>query len=306
MRLLINELALVFGVQHTASITNWVNTQYLFKGRYEGSEFTLHDVEETKVIKAIVSACTELELSLSLLLNGVWIVPVLTPLQLEFDASVELRPEAFKIAAKGSLRIAQEGFVKRGDIVEVTGSDRHIKHEKSSFAEDSIELSYFNAFVNPGAEQFPLSCSMTGAELAEVKRSYVENKFCGADPFNDQEWSEIQLASVYRRFVSTSIFSAMHSTLNAEAAKLLNVMASFGHAKFEQNMNDLSFNVYTSYGKQIGHKIFRHTATDCLNKVGEGATVLEFKPPMQKTVPAKVAAPVNSNNDDVATEWGAF
>lgn len=306
MRLLINELALVFGVQNTVEITNWVNTQYLFKATHEGAEFTLHDVDESKVIQAVMSACTKLQLTLGLLLKGVWVVPVLTPLQLELTASVELRPEAFRLATKEGMRVTQEGVVKTGDIVEITGSDHHIRHEKSSIAGEGVELVYFNAFVNPGPEQHPLSCSMTGVEISEVKRSYIQDKFCGANPFNEQEWSEIQLASVYRRFVSSSIFTALHGLLSAESSKLLQAMSVFGHDMFEQNLHDVSFNVYSSFGKQIGHKVFRHTVSNTLIKKGGGGVVVPFLAPVQKATPAKSTEPAQSSCDDVATEWGAF
>lgn len=306
MRLLINELALAFGVQNTVEITNWVNTQYLFKGVHEGAEFTLHDVDESKVIQAVMSACTELDLTLPLLLKGVWVVPVLTPLQLDLTASVELRPEAFKLATKGCLRITQEGFVRSGDIVEITGSEHHILHEKSSAAGEGIELVFFNAFVNPGPAQHPLSCSMTGVEIAEVKRSYVENKFCGANPFNNNEWAEIQLASVYRRFVSSSMFSALHCHLSAENGKLLHAMSIFGHDKFDQNLHDMSVNVYSSYGKQIGRKVFRHTVTNTFTKKDDTGVVVPFKPALQKPVPTKTIELASSSCDDVATEWGTF
>lgn len=305
MRNVINELCHLYGITNSAVITNWVNRQYLFSAESDGVKFTLHDVEDAVITRVINSVCTELSLTLEMLVQGVWIAPALTNRQLALSASAELRPELFKMVLGRGVQISNEGSVYSGDVFERYGVDSHVVHSPSTYRGTEVEAMYFNAMTCAGADQIQLSCVLQADELAETKRVYLHDKFCGANPFTDKEWLEVQLAAVYRRFHSESMFSAVEYALTDKDRTRYAKMAIYGHDMIAKNKEEKSTVVYSDFGKPIATKVFRASATKHLALKTAGSTS-SVVPINAATAISVVITDETTAQDDVVTEWGQF
>ncbi len=305
MRTVINELCHLYGIHNNAVITNWVNRQYLFAAESDGVKFTLHDVDDAVITRVINSVCTELSLTLDMLLQGVWIVPALTNRQLSLSASAELRPELFKMVLGRGVQISNEGSVYSGDVFERYGADSHVIHTTKAYRGTEVEAMFFNAMTCTGAEQLQLSCVLQADELAETKRIYLHDKFCGANPFTDKEWLEIQLAAVYRRFHSESMFSAVEYALTNEDRTRYAKMAMYGHDMIAKNKEEKSTVVYSDFGKPIATKVFRTSATKHL-ALKNASSTSSVVPITAANTMSLVKTDETGEPDDVVTEWGQF
>jgi hypothetical protein len=308
MRSLILELVSIYGVQHNAQITNWVNEQMFRETSVNGVSIGLADVDESKVISTVKSVIAELSLTVDQLVNGTWLVASLGALQQSFDATIELRPYLFKGLLKRSLKIASEGFIRTGDVYERYLEDSHIMHMPSKSSKSApILYAYLNGTITQsGAKDLEFSCSMSEQELTGVKTSYIDSKFNGVDPFSDEHWQDIFLASVYRRIYDKGVFTAVSHDMSPEDVATYGKLAGYGHERFAAAKSDDDV-IYCSYGRKIGKKVVRYNAIEVKAECGS-------KPqPTLKLVankPAKIK-PVSEMNavvgqQDVQNEWGEF
>lgn len=320
MRQIINHLCDHFGDHQNAGITNWVNEQYLFRCVSNGIQFSLHDIDETVIWPTLHRTITELHLTLAQLIEGVWLVPVFAPGQLEFEVSCELRPALFKSVLKPFLDVSQDGFIYAQDSFKRYGADRHIELIKKSSAEPcakDVVIAFFNATVSDDGQ--PVSCFLTADEVTEIKDCYIKTKFNGADPFFDANWSEIQLAAVYRRFFSESIFSALEYSLPVDVLEQYMGMAVHGYSRFEKTEDyEKDLSVLGAYGRVIGRKVVRFKAHEALaqkNKTAEQrkgvkamqADVVDLAQVRQsKALVAESVQQPEYDTECVPTEWGNF
>lgn len=320
MRQIINHLCEHFGDHQNAAITNWVNEQYLFRCESNGIQFSLRDIDETVIWKTIHHTITDLGLTLEQLIDGVWLAPVFGPGQLEFEVTAELRPALFKSVLSQFLDVCNDGFIYAQDSFKRYGADRHIDLIKQCTAApctEDVVYAFFNATVS--ADGQPVSCFLTAEEVSEIKACYIKTKFNGADPFGDANWSEMQLAAVYRRFLSESIFSALEYSLPVDVLQQYVSMTVHGHSRFEKTEDyEKDLSVLGAHGRVIGRKVVRfkaHEALEQKNKTAENrkslnsmqADIVDLAQVRQSK--AAVAEPTQQpvyDTEDVPTEWGNF
>ena len=313
MRDLINALADLFGQQNSGQITHWVNEQYLFESVIDGVTISLRDMDCQDVIKVVLTACSELSLTLNMLTNGMWLVPVLTGNQLAIKATLEVRPELFKMVLGSSVKIIDESVAYEGDIVERFGSDQHIRLTSKSNESQPLSCIFINYTVDYDGDEQPFSIQMTGAELDEVRRIYLQNKYNGANPFTTSHWQHLLLSSVYRRLFNDAIFSSIESAISSDSAVKYRLLARFGHDEIEEEKSHQTEYFYSDYGHIVGRKVVRHNVVDLLaaKRNDQPAVTRPADNTSQESPTAQVVAFVKPEkdpnySDDAITEWGEF
>ncbi|WP_240224576.1 hypothetical protein [Rheinheimera hassiensis] len=308
MRSLVLELVSIYGVQHNAQITNWVNEQMFRETSVNGVSISLVDVDEDRVIGSVKKVIAELSLTLNQLVNGTWLVASLGTLQQSFDATIELRPYIFKELLLKSLKIASEGFIRDGDVHERYLEDSHILHIASKSAKSApILYAYLNGTIaQSGAKPFEFSCSMSDQELNGVITSYIDSKFNGVNPFSDEQWRDIFLASVYRRIYDKGVFTVISRDMSSEDVAIYGKLAGYGHERFATVKSDDDV-IYCSYGRKIGKKMVRYNAlevkSECGTKPQPTLKLVVNKP--AKVIPVCDISPA-IGQPDVQNEWGEF
>lgn len=308
MRKLIILLNTIYGAEHNAKITDFVNQQFAIIAHCENLEFSLRDIDEEKVVQVVQELISEYELTVSELLTGVMLIPCLSQNKAEFCCVAEFKPSLFQSLLLPAFDSVC-GLVKGQDSFEYYGRDRHLFAVKADeTAHGEICAGYINATMHDGNE---VCVFMDKEEMAGVRSAYSSIKYGGTSPVYQDIWDEILQSSLFRRFQTEPMFER---ALNACGSASERVAKMLAHGSSAFSKKDIESEVVmSSWGKQIAKKVIVYTASEEkrlseAQKVNLEKVKTKHLHVIVDNSPKKEekAHETNAHIDEVATDWGTW
>ena len=308
MRKLIILLNSIYGAEHNAEITHFVNEQFCNTSHCENLEFSLRDLDENKIETVVKELIAEYDLTLHELLTGVMLIPCLSENKAEFCCIAEFKPSLFQSLLAPAFHSVY-GLVKGEDSFEYYGRDAHMFVVKNSECSQAVICAgYINATMHDGIE---VCVFMDKEEMAGVRNSYTTIKYGGTAPIYQEVWDEILQSSLFRRLQTEPMFERIMNACGANSERISKILAhgsgAFSKKEFENGM------VISSWGKQIAKKVIVYTA-------GEEKRLAEVQKVNLSKINARHLQVVvdnsavvdevhqvnNGHGEEVQTEWGNF
>lgn len=260
MHSVISMLTQQFGVNHHKSINQWLAVQLAKKGIYEGGFITLQDVNEKAITDELTRLFNTIPLTAKQFFNYVSILPVLSPDALQFEAIAHISADFYRmvITAKKAVTLSEQHFVRKGDVFETQGSDRHVQHSPLTDNDAAITLAYLNGSIEG---DLAFSVLLNEDELNAVKTTHIDTFFGGINPFDDNQWRDVYLVALYRRLMDESVFLSLEPALGENQVGILEQLKNWHVERYDHNaITDNKF--YNRFGKVVATKTFKFNALE--------------------------------------------
>lgn len=303
MRKVIIGLSRVFGQEHAEALTHWVNAQYLVKTVHEGEVITLHDVSETKILDAILTAATSVNLEIHDVVDGLILVPCLSGNKLDFDVVIEVLPKLFEksLTANGKIIINSMDFVREGELFEYNTQSEHVIHDAGRYRENKKILSYINISTS---DDFKFSAVLHTQEIEGIIRSFQESKYNECVIEEPDLWESIIMSSTFRRLYDLPIFSKLISSLTPAQLHSFKSLINLSKERFFYVEN--ADNSYVAYGNKIATKFNRFDAVSRREQqVNKDYGHLRIVASSEQSDDV-VEFDSNAEDSKIATVWGDF
>lgn len=309
MRNLIIDLNRLFGVEHNTEITKFVNEQYAIISSCEGIEFSLHDVDQTKIALAVNELIAEFQLDVHELVNGIMLIPCMSKSKSEFGLVTEFRPAFIQTLLQPEFTSVAQ-LIKGEDSFEYYGRDSHLVYIKSKVnGVGQISAGFINGSIKNGPD---VCIFMDQEEMVGIQNDYSKIKYNGTAPIYAEVWDEILLSSLYRRMLTEPMTELLLTKCGAKAERIVAIL-SHGKSAFAKK-EFASDEIISSWGKPIAKKVILYTANDekriataqkeNLARLKERKLSIVVNNGHLMDEPASVV--VKSESEEYATEWGEF
>ena len=248
----------------TAKITHFVQSQYNRVIIHENTPITLHEVNESDILLTLNEALEKLDLQVNELLNFVSIVPAIDRISKKLTAVVELKSEYFRnlVNSSSNAKVHEDFILYNSDMYQLCGNNEHINYRQFPMKEDSEVIA---ACINFNIGSNRASCGLSLKELHTIKELYIDIKYGGMNPFNDDEWLDIYKASTYRRALEDDALQCPEKILGKPVTAKYKVAIEMHNVFFREQERADSL-IKNDFGRVIGRKTTLFSATQLLQQ----------------------------------------
>lgn len=237
---------------NTSKISGFVQTQYNRIVIHENTPLSLHEVNESDILLSLNECLSKLELDLSELLNFVSIVPAIDRITKQLTAVIELKSAYFQnlINSSSNTRVHEDFILYSTDMYQLQGNNNHIMYrELPTNTDREVIASCIN--FNIGKDRG--SCGLSLKELRAIKKLYIDIKYGGLNPFNEDEWLDLYKASTYRRALEDDALQCPERVLGKAITQKYKVATEM-HNVFFRKQERADTLIRNDFGRVIGRK----------------------------------------------------
>jgi hypothetical protein len=253
MRQVIIECGDLFKKDRTAKITVYIQEQYNRSVVYNDTAISLHDVPERDVVCAVMDVVEQLDLSFSQLAQYVQLVPAIDRHRNRVTAVAEVNADYFKslLNSASQIKVDTSAIIYDTDEHVVTGSSSHVDIKHNPKTADSSILA---AVLNLTVKGERCSSGIGFGELQSIQASYIDIKFGGLNPFTEEEWEDIYIASAFRRLLKDDALIMVLKDIQGPIYEAYHAAIEH-HSKFFQKQQEADNVVRNAFGSIIGRKV---------------------------------------------------
>lgn len=264
MRRIILAITEHYKSNNTAKITHFVQNQYNRVIIHENTPISLHEVNESDVLLTLTEALKNVDLQINELLKFVDIVPAIDRITKRLTAVVELKSAYFRnlINSSSEAKVHEDFILYNSDMYQLCGNNDHINYRQFPLKTNSEVIAAcinFNFGANRG------SCGLSLNELQVIKKLYIDIKYGGLNPFNDDEWLDVYKTSTYRRALEDDALQCPEKKLGKPIAAKYKIAIEMHNVFFRKQERADSL-IKNDFGRVIGRKINLFSPTQLIKQ----------------------------------------
>lgn len=249
---------------NTSKISGFVQTQYNRIVIHENTPLSLHDVNESDILLSLNECLSKLELDLNELLSFVSLVPAIDRVTKQLTAVVELKSAYFRnlIDSSNTTKVHEDFILYSTDMYQLQGNNSHIMYRELPAKSDREVIAScinFNIGINRG------SCGLSAKELGVIKKLYIDIKYGGLNPFNEDEWLDLYKASTYRRALIDDALQCPEKLLGKAITQKYKLAIEM-HNVFFSKQERADTLIRNDFGRVIGRKTKLFSPTELIQQ----------------------------------------